>query len=125
MILIKEFEFDAAHKLLNYQGICKKLHGHTYKLVVKIQGTPDSRGIIIDFAELDKIVRKNVICILDHSYLNDIIKEPTAENIAIWVWNKLVKKLKTPNSKLFEIEIWETKSSGVLYKGEKHRITEK
>ena len=43
MILVKEFEFDAAHNLINYHGKCERLHGHTYKLVVKLEGTRDLR----------------------------------------------------------------------------------
>ena len=41
MICLKEFDFDAAHFLPNYNGKCEHLHGHTYKLVVKVEGTPD------------------------------------------------------------------------------------
>ena len=58
MILIKEFEFDAAHYLPEYNGKCEKLHGHTYKLVVKIDGTPDKEGMVIDFVRLKEIVKE-------------------------------------------------------------------
>lgn len=116
MILTKKFEFEAAHKLLNYKGKCENLHGHSYKLIIRVEGTPDSNGIVVDFTQLDRIVKENVIYILDHSYLNKIIRQPTAENIAIWVWNKLKKKLTAPNFKLYEVEVWESSSSGVIYK---------
>lgn len=43
MIIIKEFDFDAAHYLPAYNGKCEHLHGHTYKLVVKVEGTPTTR----------------------------------------------------------------------------------
>ena len=49
MLLIKEFEFDAAHYLPEYHGKCEKLHGHTYKLVVKLEGQPDAEGMVMDF----------------------------------------------------------------------------
>ena len=49
MIIIKEFDFDAAHYLPAYNGKCEHLHGHTYKLVVKVEGTPDHEGMVIDF----------------------------------------------------------------------------
>jgi 6-pyruvoyltetrahydropterin/6-carboxytetrahydropterin synthase len=118
MILIKEFEFDAAHNLIHYHGKCERLHGHTYKLVVKLDGKPDKEGMIIDFIELKKIVNLEVIEKLDHTYINDLIKQPSAENIAVWVWNALIEKVKRDNCKLIEIEVWETKTSGIIYRGE-------
>lgn len=117
MILMKEFEFDAAHNLIHYHGKCENLHGHTYKMVVKLEGTVDSEGMIYDFVELKRIVKDRVVDKFDHAYLNDIIEQPTAENIAIYAWKELENCLKRENCKLFEIEIWETKTSGVIYRG--------
>lgn len=117
MILIKEFEFDAAHNLIHYHGKCEKLHGHTYKLVVKLEGEPDKEGMIYDFVELKKTVKERVVDKLDHAYINDIIPQPTAENIALFVWNELKDVLKRDNSRLFEVEVWETKTSGIVYRG--------
>jgi 6-pyruvoyltetrahydropterin/6-carboxytetrahydropterin synthase len=118
MILVKEFTFDSAHNLINYNGKCEHLHGHTYKLVVKISGTPDTNGLLIDFVELKKIVNDEIIEVLDHKYLNEIIEQPTAENIAVWIWNHLKEKIRRPNARLYEIEVWETATSGVIYNGE-------
>ena len=114
MLLTKEFVFDAAHNLVQYHGKCEKLHGHTYKLKVVIEGQPDSEGMIIDFLEVSKIVKENVISVLDHSYLNDIISQPSAENIALWIWEKLDDKLKRENCNLYEIHVWETATSCVV-----------
>lgn len=119
MFIIKKFKFDAAHNLVSYKGKCEKLHGHTYELVVIIEGVPDSEGMIIDFIELKNIVNNEVINILDHTYINEIISQPTAENIAIWIWNRLEDKIKRENCHLYEIQIWETEESGVVYRGEK------
>ena len=119
MILIKEFSFDAAHNLIKYNGKCEKLHGHTYKMVVKLEGIPDSEGMIMDFVMLKNIVKAEIIDVLDHSYINEIIEQPTAENIAVWAWGKLDGKLKRDNCKLSEVEIWETRTSGVIYKGDR------
>ncbi|WDC83698.1 6-carboxytetrahydropterin synthase QueD [Caloramator sp. mosi_1] len=94
MILIKEFEFDAAHNLIHYHGKCERLHGHTYKLVVKLEGEPDSEGMVFDFVELKRIVKERVIDKFDHTYLNEIIEQPTAENIAVYVWDELYDVLK-------------------------------
>lgn len=117
MLLIKEFEFDAAHNLVHYHGKCERLHGHTYKLVVKLEGEPDREGMIFDFVELKKIVKERIIDKFDHAYLNDIISQPTAENIAIFVYNELKDVLKRDNCRLHEVEVWETKTSGVAYRG--------
>ena len=109
MLLSKEFTFDAAHNLIHYHGKCEKLHGHTYRLKVVIEGQPGSEGMIIDFLEVSKIVKDNVISILDHSYLNEIIPQPSAENIALWIWEKLKDKFN-----LSEIHVWETSNSCVI-----------
>ena len=117
MILIKEFEFDAAHNLVKYHGKCERLHGHTYKLVVKLEGIPDSEGMVYDFVQLKKVVKERVVDRFDHAYINDIIPQPTAENITIFVWNELVNTLKKDNCRLYEVEVWETKTSGIVYRG--------
>ncbi|MBW4829684.1 MAG: 6-carboxytetrahydropterin synthase QueD [Clostridiaceae bacterium] len=118
MILIKEFEFDAAHNLVHYHGKCENLHGHTYKLVVKLEGQPDEEGMIFDFVELKSIVNEKIINKFDHAYLNNMIPQPTAENIAIYTWENLEKYIDRDNCRLYEVEVWETKTSGVIYRGE-------
>ena len=120
MILIKEFEFDAAHYLPAYHGKCEKLHGHTYKLVVKLEGQPDAEGMIMDFLGLKRIVTEKVLSVLDHACLNDVLPQPSAEYIAMWVWAQLADELRRDNARLAAVEVWETKTSGVLYQGELH-----
>lgn len=118
MFLIREFKFDAAHNLEKYHGKCEKIHGHTYKLVVVLKGRPDEEGMIMDFIELKKIVEENILKYLDHSYINNVIHQPTAENIAVWVWNRLVNEVRRENCSLYEIQVWETERNGVIYRGE-------
>lgn len=118
MLLCKDFKFDAAHNLINYHGKCEKLHGHTYKLRVILEGQPDSEGMIMDFVELSGLVKEKIISRLDHSYLNDLISQPSAENIALWVWSELEKFLTRDNCKLYEIHIWETADSRVIMRRE-------
>lgn len=118
MILIKEFEFDAAHNLIEYHGKCERLHGHTYKLVVKVEGSRGKEDMVIDFIELKNIVKEEIVDKFDHAYLNDIIEQPTAENIAVYVWEKIKPLVERPNCKLYEVEVWETKTSGIIYRGE-------
>lgn len=113
MIVTKEFTFEAAHKLDWDLGKCKHLHGHTYRLHISVKGALNENGIIIDFRELKQVVNKHIIEELDHNYLNELIKNPTAENIALWIWNKLEGELD-----LYEIKLWETKASSVIYRGE-------
>ena len=117
MILIKEFEFDAAHNLVRYHGKCERLHGHTYKLVVKLEGRPDSEDMIFDFTKLKKLVKDEILEEFDHHYINDFIEQPTAENIAVYIWDRLEPLVETDNSHLYEIEVWETATSGVVYNG--------
>jgi 6-pyruvoyltetrahydropterin/6-carboxytetrahydropterin synthase len=118
MILIKEFEFDAAHNLIHYHGKCEHLHGHTYKMVVKLEGQRGGEDMVYDFVDLKKLVKEKVVDKFDHAYLNDIIEQPTAENIAIYVWDALVDEVKRDNCRLYEVEVWETKTSGIVYRGE-------
>ena len=118
MLLTKDFIFDAAHNLIHYHGKCERLHGHTYKLRVVIEGQPDSEGMIIDFVEVSRLVKEKIISRLDHSYLNDIISQPSAENIAVWVWNELKDSLTRENCSLYEIHIWETANSRVIIRRE-------
>ena len=114
MLLSKDFTFDAAHNLINYHGKCERLHGHTYKLRVIVEGTPDSEGMIIDFIELKAAVKERVISRLDHSYINEIISQPSAENIALWIWDELEESVRRENCRLYEIHVWETADSRVI-----------
>ena len=82
MQIIRKFTFDAAHYLPSYHGKCERLHGHTYRMSVKVDGKPDYEGMVMDFAEMKKIVNEKVIEQLDHKMLNDIFDVPSAENIA-------------------------------------------
>jgi 6-pyruvoyltetrahydropterin/6-carboxytetrahydropterin synthase len=113
----KEFKFDAAHNLIRYHGKCEKLHGHTYKLRVTLRGKRNDDGMVYDFVELKKVVNELVISKLDHSYINDVIEQPSAENIAEWIWNKLFDALKGEKHFLYEVVVWETENSFVTYRG--------
>ncbi|MBT1247583.1 MULTISPECIES: 6-carboxytetrahydropterin synthase QueD [unclassified Thermosipho (in: thermotogales)] len=113
LLITKEFTFDAAHNLVKYHGKCERLHGHTYKLIVTVAGEKDEEGMVIDFIELKNIVKENVLNILDHSYINDIIEQPSAENIAEWIWERLTEKLKTDRYFLYEVKLYETPTSYV------------
>lgn len=88
------------------------MHGHTYLLEVSVTGKINNKtGMIIDFGVLKKVVNDLIIEKLDHRYLNDIIDNPTAENIVRWIWNILYKTLKEQDAELFMLKLWETPTS--------------
>lgn len=121
MKIAKEFTFDSAHRLPGYKGSCANLHGHTYKLRIYIKGPISKNGMVMDFSKLKKIVKKEVLDKLDHAYLNKIIKQPTAENILVWVWKKLAPKLNKNKILLTKLILWETPTSFAVYEGNKDR----
>lgn len=122
MLLTKEFIFHASHFLPNYHGKCENLHGHSYKLLVTIEGPVCDDGLVFDFVQLKNIVKKQVISVLDHHHLNDIIPISSVENIALWVWKQLsdpIHSFPGRNVKLYEVQIWETPTSSALCRDER------
>ena len=73
--LTKEFSFEAAHSLEGYDGACREIHGHSYRLFVTIKGEPSSdvydpkQGMVMDFGLLKRIVNEQIISRLDHSFI--------------------------------------------------------
>ena len=69
----KEFPFEMAHVLWNYDGPCRNVHGHSYRLFVTIAGTPidnpdnPKNGMVIDFSDLKSIVKKEIVNVFDHA----------------------------------------------------------
>jgi 6-pyruvoyltetrahydropterin/6-carboxytetrahydropterin synthase len=69
----KEFAFETAHVLWNYDGPCRNVHGHSYKLFVTLSGEPindpenQKNGMVIDFGDLKKLVSKKVVKVFDHA----------------------------------------------------------
>jgi 6-pyruvoyltetrahydropterin/6-carboxytetrahydropterin synthase len=104
MLISRIFEFDAAHKLEGYEGDCSRLHGHTYKLIVTCSGEVDASGMIIDFKKIKEIIKEKILSKLDHSYINDTIKNPTCENILLWIKQELsnASELKLKKLRLYE-----------------------
>lgn len=112
----KIFTFDSAHYLPDYDGKCANMHGHTYKLEVGIEGSIGPNGMVLDFAILSRIVKENIIEVLDHSVINDTIDDPTAENMCYWIHDALSPIIR--GMKL-HIRLWETPTSYVEYHGGK------
>ncbi len=111
----RSFDFDAAHRLPRHPGKCRELHGHSYRLVVTVDRAVDpASGLAVDFSDLEAIVKRQVVDVLDHSLVNDRIENPTAELMVVWIWNRLAG----PLGGLAEIELFETRSCSVVYRGE-------
>jgi 6-pyruvoyltetrahydropterin/6-carboxytetrahydropterin synthase len=116
--LVKTFGFDAAHLLPNVPDghKCKRLHGHGFQFTVHLKGPVDPvTGWLIDFGDLKAVVKPIINDHLDHYFLNEVVglENPTSENLAIWLWNKIKPKLPL----LYKITVFETCSSSCVYKG--------
>lgn len=113
----KIFTFDSAHRLDDYVGKCANLHGHTYRLEVEITGKPDSRGIVVDFGDIKKIVNQEIISKYDHQFLNDLVPfQTTAENLVGYFFEILEQVFQEQNKtqpyvELRRIRLWETPTS--------------
>jgi len=112
----KSFTFEAAHVLPHHPGKCARLHGHSYRLDVALEGPLQAdgpaAGMIEDFDAISRVVKAAVVNQLDHRSLNELIENPTAENIVVWVWRRLEHEL--PH--LAELTLWETRTACVVLK---------
>ena len=137
--ITKKFTFETAHVLHGYDGKCKNVHGHSYKLFVTVIGKPindlDSPkfGMLIDFSDLKKIIKQNIINKFDHSIVlnqntshktmgDKIIQycpkvvfvpyQPTCENMVIDFSNIIKKALiNFKNCQLHSLKLFETETS--------------
>lgn len=66
MIVSKKFKWEAAHRIPWHEGKCKHLHGHSYKMIVELEGEPNEKGVVIDFNDIKKMIEPYVK-MLDHS----------------------------------------------------------
>ena len=135
--ITKQFSFETGHALYGYDGKCKNLHGHSYKLFVTVIGSPiaDPKnvkyGMVLDFGDLKKIVNEEIVDVFDHATVfnkntphlelaNELIKrehhvlltdyQPTTEMMVIDFADKL--KMRLPKTiKLHSIKLQETDTS--------------
>lgn len=134
--LTKEFSFEAAHALGGYDGPCREIHGHSYRLFVTIKGTPSTdpmnpkQGMVMDFGVLKKIVNEEIISRFDHALvlrttadegLRRVLSEqfdnvvtveyqPTCENMLDDFAHRLMKRL-PEGVTLHSLRLHETASS--------------
>jgi 6-pyruvoyltetrahydropterin/6-carboxytetrahydropterin synthase len=115
MILRREYRFEASHILPRHPGKCSQLHGHSYRFIVTLEGPIEpEQGMVIDFGDLDAAVTEQVINRVDHRHWNDILDNPTAEWISVWIWGQLEDRL--PG--LVSIELFEVEGASVVYSGQ-------
>jgi 6-pyruvoyltetrahydropterin/6-carboxytetrahydropterin synthase len=132
----KEFPFEMAHVLWNYDGPCKNVHGHSYRLFVTLIGIPidntdnPKNGMVIDFSDLKTIVRKEIIDIFDHSIVlskkvnadkTELFKkmfgnlvlvdyQPTCENLVADFAERIAHQI-PEEIKLHSLKLYETATS--------------
>jgi 6-pyruvoyltetrahydropterin/6-carboxytetrahydropterin synthase len=135
--ITKQFSFETGHALYGYDGKCRNVHGHSYKLYVTVIGTPISDntnvkfGMVIDFSDLKAIVKNKIVDVFDHATVFnkntphvELAKEledrghnvllvdyqPTSEMMVI-DFAKVIKKELPPHIKLHSLKLQETDSS--------------
>ena len=116
--LIVDTDFAAAHYLRGYQGRCESLHGHNWKVRVRLQADElDKLGMVMDFADVKKLVNET-LHELDHACLNDLRAfaeaNPTTENIAQFIYRELAAKLPS-HVRVSRVTAWETDRCGATY----------
>ena len=103
--------FSAAHKLPHYDGACHDLHGHTWKAVFIIEGPVREDGMVCDFKVIKKLLDEHLP---DHRFLNDVLPNPTAENLAQFIFNQVSAALAPQGLKLKSAEIWESENAAAI-----------
>lgn len=98
------FRFAASHFLTKYHGKCENLHGHNYKIIITIEGPVKDDGMVLDFKILKQTVNEKVIDLLDHTHLNDTLENPSAENLAVWIWDKIKDDLPLKKIAVYETD---------------------
>jgi len=112
-------EFSAAHRLREYQGQCEALHGHNWKVEIFVSSAKLNKiGIVADFRDLKHCLNE-VLEELDHSYLNELPHfkkyNPTSENIAKYIFDKLKPAVAKLKVKLAKVTVWESDNANASY----------
>lgn len=113
--ITKVYTFEACHSLPEYVGPCHNLHGHSYKLEVTVSGTVRGdgpfKGMLMDLKDL-KLFITTYFGHLDHSNLNDSYENPTAENMAVDIFQQLSKHIEETydNVVVDKVKLWETET---------------
>lgn len=113
-------DFSAGHHLREYPGNCEKPHGHNWNVRVTVRATElDNLGMGVDFRTVKDAV-KTIMADLDHENLNEhpnfLDKNPSSENLAVFIFDSLKAALKTERYRLYSVLVGETPTSGVIYR---------
>ena len=117
-IISIEESFSAAHQLRDYHGKCSGLHGHNWRVIVRVQTDRlDDIGMAIDFCELQTVTR-NIVELVDHKNLNELeyfsYQNPTSENLARFFYLKIQEQL-PPYAKMSSVEMVECEGCSIIY----------
>jgi len=117
MKIVQAFRFEAAHHLPRVADThrCKRMHGHSYRVELKLDGPVDPySGFVVDFFDLEAAFRP-LLERMDHHCLNDIegLENPTAENIAMWIYDRVKPALPLLSS----VIVYETTDCWAEYDG--------
>ncbi|MEW5843663.1 MAG: 6-carboxytetrahydropterin synthase [Bacteroidota bacterium] len=129
MKIAKEFTWEMGHRLTFHKGKCKNLHGHSYKCMVELTGDPDQNGMVLDYYDVKKIIEP-LIDEIDHSFmvfssdkelmhalqtLNSryvvVDFETTAENICMYLLNKIKSEKLPGNIHSVKVRVLETENT--------------
>lgn len=115
--------FSAAHRILEHQGKCARLHGHNWNVDVTVQAQElDRMGLAVDFSQIKDVV-KQVIEPLDHINLNDlpmfstVQTNPTAENLSRFIFTEVAGRLRAvaPQAQVKRVDLYETETCSASY----------
>ncbi len=117
--LVVQVSFCGAHFLRDYEGPCANLHGHNYRVEVRISGRElDNAGMLVDFKKVKQTV-EDILRPFDHRVTNDIPPfdrmNPTAENMARFVHESLTEALGPSGLTVDCVGVWETEKYGAFY----------
>jgi len=112
-------EFSAAHNLRNYKGKCERLHGHNWRVDLRLQGRRLNRtGLLLDFVEAKRILAA-VLDRFDHAYLNEVPPmdrlNPSSENLARFIAGETAKRLPR-GIRVASVTCWESAGCAATYK---------
>lgn len=105
-----EFEFHAAHQLHWHSGPCRNLHGHSYRCELTFGGELDDNGVIVDFDAVGDFVETHIMARYDHTYLNEIFENPTAERISAAIFDDV----EGSGLPIVGVRLWETRTSSAI-----------
>lgn len=129
MKIAKEFTWEMGHRLPFHEGKCRNLHGHSYKCMIELGGEPDMNGMVLDYYDMKKVIEP-ILDELDHSFMvfngdKELIEvldklnskkvvvnfQTTAENICIYLLEKIKSSDMPTNIRSLKVRVLETENT--------------